>query len=159
VSVGSLYQYYPTKEALVAAVIKRHAAEMIAVFESGLADLAHLPLPDSVRGVIVQTFRAYSVNPALHKVLLEEVPHVGVLVRERDFEERLERVTRGYLEFQRARIRPKNLELATRILLRAVEGVAAAIVVEDPTLLASPELFDEVTALVLRYVSAPSQAG
>jgi AcrR family transcriptional regulator len=37
VSVGSLYQYFPSKEALIATLIERHAAEMVACAERALA--------------------------------------------------------------------------------------------------------------------------
>ena len=44
VSVGSLYQYYPSKEALVAAVIDRHNREIMKVVRGALADAASLPI-------------------------------------------------------------------------------------------------------------------
>src|SRR5579872_2456949 len=40
VSVGSLYQYFPSKEALVAAVIDRHHQELMQVVRSVLAEVA-----------------------------------------------------------------------------------------------------------------------
>ena len=49
VSVGSLYQYFPTKEALVAAVARELEKEMLAVFQNGLEDDALLPFDDAVR--------------------------------------------------------------------------------------------------------------
>jgi AcrR family transcriptional regulator len=39
VSIGSLYQYFPGKEALVAAVIDRHVEEMMGVVRVALADV------------------------------------------------------------------------------------------------------------------------
>src|SRR5690242_4040434 len=40
VSVGSLYQYFPSKEALVAAVIERHNRELLQVVRDALAEVA-----------------------------------------------------------------------------------------------------------------------
>src|SRR3982751_2095378 len=39
VSVGSLYQYFPSKEALVAAVIERHQGQILKTVRSELAQL------------------------------------------------------------------------------------------------------------------------
>src|SRR5262245_60659571 len=48
VSVGSLYQYYPCKEALVAAVIDRHNQEIMQVVRRGLADVDSQPTAKAV---------------------------------------------------------------------------------------------------------------
>ena len=75
VSIGSLYQYFPDKTALLTAIRERHLADCLAALEgarsSGLRGepLARL-LVDGMIGVHVAT-------PGLHRVLLEEVPHGG----------------------------------------------------------------------------------
>src|SRR5271163_65770 len=52
VSVGSLYQYFPSKEALVAAVMERHSQELMQVVRSVIAEVAALPLEQAVRKLI-----------------------------------------------------------------------------------------------------------
>src|SRR5215831_2912861 len=52
VSIGSLYQYFPSKEALVAAVIDRHMGEMMAVVRASLIRVAGLPLPEAARELV-----------------------------------------------------------------------------------------------------------
>src|SRR6516164_1611810 len=44
VSIGSLYQYFPSKEALVAAVIDRHTQEVAEVTRSALVKLVGHPI-------------------------------------------------------------------------------------------------------------------
>ena len=50
VSVGSLYQYFPGKEALVLALLEQHHAEMMALLLTDLDSAA--PLEDLARTVI-----------------------------------------------------------------------------------------------------------
>src|SRR5262249_39645266 len=52
VSIGSLYQYYPGKEALVAAVVDRHQQELMQVVRGALADVAALPIEEAVRKLV-----------------------------------------------------------------------------------------------------------
>src|SRR5687768_18611571 len=52
VSVGSLYQYFPSKEALVAAVIDRHHQELMHVMRGALAQVATLPIEQGVRKLV-----------------------------------------------------------------------------------------------------------
>ena len=69
VSVGSLYQYFPSKEALVAAVIERHNEEIMQTVRSELADIDALPLAQGVRKLIAVAVQAHRIDPRLHRVL------------------------------------------------------------------------------------------
>jgi len=152
-SIGSLYQYFPTKDALVAAVLLWHTERMIGVFFRGLPELAQAPLPEAIRGVLERTFDALSVDPKLQKVIVEQVPRTGMLARSREFEEQLGTMLRGYLEFRREELRIENIPLAVRILVYAVDAVATEAVVADPELTDRPELVEELTDLILGYVA------
>src|SRR5689334_22363891 len=55
VSVGSLYQYFPSKEALVAALVERHTEEMMTVTRQKLAELASAPIEVAVREMVRAT--------------------------------------------------------------------------------------------------------
>src|SRR5512146_1991433 len=68
VSVGSLYQYFPSKEALVAAVIDRHHQELMQVVRGALAEVASDPLEQAVRKLVAVAIEAHRVNPELHRV-------------------------------------------------------------------------------------------
>lgn len=74
VSIGSLYQYYPGKEALVAAVIDRHNEQIQQVVRASLADAAKQPLEEAVRTLVEVAFEAHRIDPKLHRVLTEQIP-------------------------------------------------------------------------------------
>src|SRR5439155_3830432 len=69
VSVGSLYQYFPCKEALVAALIEKHIDEMMALFASAFERMAFLPLAEATRQMVALHLSAHSLDPKLHQVL------------------------------------------------------------------------------------------
>ena len=52
VSIGSLYQYFPGKDALVAAVIDRHTEDLMQVVRGALAEVMELPLETAVRRIV-----------------------------------------------------------------------------------------------------------
>jgi AcrR family transcriptional regulator len=79
VSVGSLYQYFPSKEALVAAVIERHSQEIRQTVRGELADAMSLPVEQAVRTLVAVAVKAHRVDPRLHRVLAEQIPRVGKL--------------------------------------------------------------------------------
>jgi AcrR family transcriptional regulator len=85
VSVGSLYQYFPSKEALVAAVIKRHQQEIMQFVRGELAEAASQPIEQGVRTLVAAAVKAHRVDPKLHRVLAEQIPRVGKLEKVETF--------------------------------------------------------------------------
>ena len=154
VSVGSLYRYFPSKEALVAALCERHVTQMFAVCEEKLLELQDAPMDLAAREIVRAILRAQSVNPKLHRILIQQVPRVGQLRNVDGLQERFSVMVRGYLESRRKEVRPKNLELAVFALVHAVEAVAHAAVLERPDYLIDGELADELVEMVLRYIQA-----
>src|SRR6185503_19872086 len=63
VSIGSLYQYFPNKEALVGALLERHTEEMNTSVLAELTRVANLPLVQAARAVIELTIRAHAIDP------------------------------------------------------------------------------------------------
>jgi AcrR family transcriptional regulator len=58
VGVGSLYQHYPGKEALVAAVIDRHNEEIMWVVRAALAEVASQLVEEAVRKLVTVAIEA-----------------------------------------------------------------------------------------------------
>src|ERR1700748_2960201 len=52
VSIGSLYQYYPSREAWVPAVTARHNQELMQIVRGALADVAALPIEQAMRKLV-----------------------------------------------------------------------------------------------------------
>ena len=94
VSVGSLYQYFPSKEALVAAVMERHRRDLLHVARGTLEEAATLPLEPAVRKLVGVAIKAHSVDPKLHRVLAEQIPRTGGLENTETFNQENYALTR-----------------------------------------------------------------
>jgi len=153
VSVGSLYQYFPSKEALVAALAERHGKEMSRVTQEKLAELANAPLELAARELVSAMVDAHLVDPKLHKVLMEQVPRVGRLDRLESYEREMCQLVRTALELRRHDIAPTNLDVAAFVLTHAVEGVIHHAVFEAHRGALDREgLADETATLIVRYL-------
>jgi AcrR family transcriptional regulator len=155
VSIGSLYQYFPSKEALVAAVIDRHAQEISQVTRNALVKMAARPIEAAAREFVSVAIDAHRVNPKLHGVLAEQTPRVGRLDNiEANIREGYALV-RGYLEAHRDEIDVADLDLAAFVLVTVVEALTHAAVLRRPDILAGEkarQFVDDVTRLVVRYL-------
>jgi AcrR family transcriptional regulator len=78
VSIGSLYQYFPNKAAILVCLLERHIREMQPVIAKGLEALADpgRPFEDALRDTLLRFVAAHDHHgPRLQQVLSEEVPH------------------------------------------------------------------------------------
>jgi AcrR family transcriptional regulator len=79
VSIGSLYQYFPNKAAILAALLEQHQAAVWPVITDFLKELADdtKPIAGALRRLFVRLVEAHSVNPQLNRVFAEELPRRG----------------------------------------------------------------------------------
>jgi len=152
VSIGSLYQYFPNKEALVAALIEHHVEAMNAAVLSELTRVARLPMVEAVRAVIELTIGAHAVEPELHRVLTEQVPRVGRLSRLLELEQICHRMVAGILAARRDELAIQDPDLTAYICCTAIEAIAHRSALLSPERLKDPRLIDEAVALVTRYL-------
>ena len=155
VSIGSLYQYFPSKEALVAAVIDRHTQELSQVTRNAMVRMAARPIEAAAREFVSVAIDAHRVDPKLHAVLTEQIPRVGRLENvEANIREGYALV-RGYLEAHRDEIDVADPDLAAFVCVTVVEALTHAAVLRRPDLLAGEKaqnFVDDVTHLLARYL-------
>jgi AcrR family transcriptional regulator len=153
VSVGSLYQYFPSKEALVAALVERHVEQMTSLVKRKLAEVATAPIPEAVPWIIHAMFDAHAVDPKLHKVLIEQVPRVGRLEKLMSVEREVEVLVASFLEARRGEIRRARVETAAFVLVSVVEAVTHAAVLAELPPSHCAHVAEELNDMVLRYLT------
>ncbi len=152
VSVGSLYQYFPSKEALVAALVERHIDEMTSLVRTKLVEVQGEPLEVAVTTMIQAMFAAHAVDPRLHQVLVEQVPRIGRLEKLRDVESEVQALVAGFMETRQGLLRAPAATMAF-VLVHAVEAVTHASVVGGADSDRAKAIADELTHMVLRYLT------
>jgi AcrR family transcriptional regulator len=156
VSVGSLYQYFPSKEALVAAVIERHQQEIMRTVHGKLAEIMGQPVEHGVRKLVAVAVKAHRVDPALHRVLAEQIPRVGELETLAAFNRENYDLFKAYLERHRDELRVADLDLASFVCVTSIEALSHNAVLHHAETFsgeAMEALIDEATRLVIGYVT------
>jgi len=153
VSIGSLYQYFPSKEALVAALVEDHTDKMEAALTQSLAGPTAPTLEARARQLVRGVLTAYRVDAQLDHVLCQEVPKVGELEKVYGFEQHLAERCRSHL-FTDTHVRQVDVDRAVFLLVNAVPGVVRAAVRENPSGEGDDRLADDLTDMIVRYLAA-----
>jgi AcrR family transcriptional regulator len=153
VSIGSLYQYFPSKLALIEAVRRRHFHDVLSALETA-ADRTRSQA-ERIEGVVRGMIREHGRDPGVHEVLMEEAP------RGRDSRAAHDEFEAEYLRRYEALIgasgpalNPARCKIAAQVLSAAIAGV-----VHDAArrgTLTTPGLEHELIRLVSAYLGSPA---
>ena len=149
VSIGSLYQYFPNKLALIEAVRRRHFDEVLAVLRAA-AD-ARMTRRKRVEALVDGMIAVHSRYPAAHRVLLEESPRGADTGGSHD---RFEvECRKGYETLFKANARAAaDVRVGAQVLAGAVAGAVHEAARQGT--LGAPVLKKELIALVQAYLSS-----
>lgn len=150
VSIGSLYQYFPNKLALVEAVRQRHFEEVLAVLAAAADPRA--PRRQRIAALVDGMIGVHARHPAAYRVLLEEAPRAQEGRRARD--SFLSECSRAYEELYlvNARHAAADSRAAAGVLAAAIAGVVHA-AAHNGTL-RSPGVRRELLRLLEAYLSS-----
>jgi AcrR family transcriptional regulator len=152
VSVGTLYQYFANRDAILHALQDRElerASQMLTVLLGKAERASDREVARSVVEALLQSYRA---APALHRVLAVEGLRVTPRERVLAFDARAVATIRAFLSFSGARVRRTNLEAAAFVVYQAVRAAMLAYLLEEPAGIDDRTLVDELTDLILRYL-------
>lgn len=161
VSVGTLYQYFPHKEAVVEALAERQSRAMIDAFSGALrAVVSEQPedLEEGVAALVDATLAAMRVRPELTRRLLLEAPRGGGGDFDRAWRQRYTELVRSALWQRRDRLRDGEVELMSYVVVQGAYAIFLDAAAYRPELLQGDALRDELLHLVVRYLS-PSPPG
>jgi AcrR family transcriptional regulator len=151
VSIGSLYQYFGSREAIVTALAQAHAEEMLALLASHVLTIAAAPPDEAVRTFVAAMIAAHRTAPELHVVLLQQTLADGPAAL-KAIHDPARGMVRAWLEQHRHEVRPKDLDTAAFLLTTTAEAAIHAQIVDDPTRLRDPAWEQELVDLLLRYL-------
>lgn len=152
ISVGSLYRYYPNKNALIIALQERHVAQMLDVFVNITENMTpDGTLAGDLRALIDALVGAHLLEPELNRILEEEVSSSYVPnseVRSRFFSS-----TKALLSRHRAELALDDIDLAALVLNRILKSLLQNVVLPVPPSVDATKVQAEILPAVLGYLT------
>lgn len=151
VSVGSLYQYYPSKDALLVALLDLKLSRMMTAIEAATGRTRGRPFAERARAIVEAVFVVKSADPALTVALAECPPQLGGKQLLQNQLRPIVALLRRLLDEHRAELRIADPDLCAWMMVHAVNGVVDAAALE-PARLRSRATREAAVQMVLAFV-------
>lgn len=162
VSIGTLYQYFPDKNAVVAALAEREVARVDAALEALLAATIDLPFDEFCEVAVRGLFAMRQQNRLIVLLHDQQVPSIGIERHLTDIAERQRATIRRALERRRDQLPSTDIDLASFVIVHAFMGVLHALDRRlEPPFVTEEELVQHLTRLSRAYMlfEEPAERG
>ncbi|WP_437295569.1 TetR/AcrR family transcriptional regulator [Sorangium sp. So ce426] len=154
VSVGSVYQYFPNKDALVTALHERHVRHMLRLVEQVDAAADGVSLRGATEALVERSLELHRSEPRLQRLLHADLP---TLEQQRTLSAASRAVfdrTRRLLSRHGSEIVQPDLNLATYVVLRMFEELVHAAALDPPAGVEDGALRRAITDALMGYLTA-----
>lgn len=152
VSVGSLYQYFPNKEAIVLALIEETVSLAANKVRTKLRGLMDIPLEEAMHEVIRMILSTYQENEFILLRLLHKVPELEEYTQQLAVEKFTHSTNLAFLQQHEHEISVNDLETALMVIENSVISNINTFIDENPTNLTEEQFISEMVKLVCSYL-------
>jgi AcrR family transcriptional regulator len=153
-SVGTLYQYFPSKEALLVAVVEARMAAIDRALATAFDLPASAPLAEHVRVMITALITEKKRRPHLNAELARQAPRLENLRLIARTLDRAHGMVRALIEAHQDETSVADADLAAWLVVHAVNGMVDGVILGPPQRLADPRLAEAIVSHVLGALGA-----
>ena len=153
VSIGSLYQYFPGKRAIVAALVRRRTRQIHERLFVVLEQASDLSLEDAAARFVDCMLQMKVTNSAVDEVIMREAIRYALTAEAFALDTELVQRFAEALERFRPRVRADlDSTIAAHVLFQGLRAVMVVGAVARPELTHDPRMRREMEALIVRYL-------
>ncbi|MFI1680743.1 TetR/AcrR family transcriptional regulator [Streptomyces sp. NPDC020607] len=162
VSIGSLYQYYPNKDAILVELLMRHLDGGMVAIEAAQPDqdaLRTRPVESILRSYVGHVIDNHRDDPQLLRVMMEQGPRAPELLERVAQNETRSIAYANRLLRNHPEVRVADVDVAARLVVTTVEMVVHR-VMAGPVDVDRARFEDELVTMLTRYLTGgPPAAG
>ena len=155
--IGTLYQYFPNKSALIAALIERAAVEEFELLKATIeeAEKDNRSLGDILQEIIEALFEFHGENPKMHKVVGEEIHRLKLDEKIHVLEARAIEVIRDLLVRHKAELKDTEdtaLDHMAFIIVYSVEMIIRSTLSVKAENIDDPQFVGQMVRMIRGYL-------
>jgi len=151
-SIGTLYQYFPNKNAIVEALVERERIAIEATVAKAISKADPHEIEDVIRTVVRTAINAFGRRRKLRKFVIIQMIRLNLApIVLKSMDKIGISVVKAIEARGKGRVRPLS-EAASFVLTRAIVGAIRSAVLEDRLILDSQDFEDELVRLALRFL-------
>ncbi|WP_328491876.1 TetR/AcrR family transcriptional regulator [Streptomyces sp. NBC_00414] len=154
VSIGSLYQYFPNKDAILAELLVQHigGGTTGGTADGGGEDILAMSLQDALRTLVRATIDNHRGDPHLLRIMLEQAPRSSGLAEKlaRYEKERVAQIRELLEKHPDAHVR--DVDTAAVLIVSTIEFVTHNLM-SEPRPVEARRLEDELVTMLSRYLA------
>lgn len=151
-SIGSLYQYFPNREAILAAVYEDISLEFAATLRASIPALSHLPTEPMTRRTVDMLLTMYERHQLVLLQLANEMPHLHLSEQAYSFRVLAHGSTRAWLVNRPEVRRQRDLERKAFFLEQIIIGSISSYLRDKPPLVNRAEFLRDLVRIVTAYL-------
>ncbi len=152
ISIGSLYQYFPNKETIIAELHRQHFKKARDEMNKAYQQIEGLSFEAASRLLLESTIRVHQIDPELHRVMSTQTPNLN-LSEDDNSAHSVRRILEQLFYAHKESLRPDlDIPLAAHISYQFVMSITHATVNSEPERLKQPKFIDELLRMLLMYV-------
>lgn len=151
VNIASLYQYFPNKESILAALLESYFQEISKALNDVLVAQADLPIADSTRLWCIGALAYFRERPQLLQVVMRFQQQPSELPSGKLFEYRLTEAMRRFLLPRRDQLAVPDLELAIQVAFTACSAVLSRHLLDPLPYHSDAMVADELVRMMVGY--------
>lgn len=132
VSPGSLYQYFPNKDAIIVALLDRYSADVTARIAGRLASLLDAPPRTIIESVLDALIEALAERRELLGAVYDEIPRRDGIERFSVLKQRSTDLGRAYLLLHRDELGEVDIDAVIWMGIEVAEHIAVRYVLDEP---------------------------
>jgi AcrR family transcriptional regulator len=153
VSIGSVYQYFPDKGAIFAALHQRHIESVDRLVAAQLTLHSDSPLDELMEAMIGAMIDAHAADPELCELLMSELPHRAGGAE--DFSSRLHGAFRLAIAARtRKKKKFRDLDKTVFVVTHLVDALSHGAALRRPAGVSLKEAKEEAVRAVVAYLGA-----